>query len=307
MRRRFALGAVAVIAGASVAACSSSPSNPLGGSTGGASNGTSVVVGSANFPEDEVLAEIYSLALQAKGIKVTEKFNIGAREVYYPEVVKGAVTIIPEYNGALLADEVDPSSTATTTDEVNAALDAKLPSSVEILDSSSAQDKDSVTVTQATAQRDHLTSISDLSKYASSMVIGGPPEFQTRQEGLVGLVSLYGLHFKSFDALDESGPITFAALQNGKVQAADVFTTTPQIITDHFVSLADPKSLFAAQNVTPLVYKKGVNSTVVDTLNAISAKLTTTALTQMDEALSVQHASYQQVASGFLSAEGLPG
>jgi osmoprotectant transport system substrate-binding protein len=307
MRRRFALGAVALIAGASVAACSSSPSNPLGGSTGSASNGTSVVVGSANFPEDEVLAEIYSLALQAKGIKVTEKFNIGAREVYYPEVVKGAVTIIPEYNGALLADEVDPSSTATTTDEVNAALDAKLPSSVEILDSASAQDKDSVTVTQATAQRDHLTSISDLSKYASSMVIGGPPEFQTRQEGLLGLQSLYGLHFKSFDALDESGPITFAALQNGKVQAADVFTTTPQIITDHFVSLADPKSLFAAQNVTPLVYKKGVNSTVVDTLNAISAKLTTTALTQMDEALSVQHASYQQVASGFLSAEGLPG
>jgi osmoprotectant transport system substrate-binding protein len=307
MRRRFALGAVALIAGASVAACSSSPSNPLGGSTGSASNGTSVVVGSANFPEDEVLAEIYSLALQAKGIKVTEKFNIGAREVYYPEVVKGAVTIIPEYNGALLADEVDPSSTATTTDEVNAALDAKLPSSVEILDSASAQDKDSVTVTQATAQRDHLTSISDLSKYASSMVIGGPPEFQTRQEGLLGLQSLYGLHFKSFDALDESGPITFAALENGKVQAADVFTTTPQIITDHFVSLADPKSLFAAQNVTPLVYKKGVNSTVVDTLNAISAKLTTTALTQMDEALSVQHASYQQVASGFLSAEGLPG
>lgn len=305
MRNRVALGAIAVIAGASVAACSSSSSNPLGGSTGGSSGGTSVVVGSANFPEDEVLAEIYTLALQAKGIKVTTKFNIGAREVYYPEVVKGAVTILPEYNGALLADEVNPSSTATTTAAVNAALTAKLPSSVEILNSAPAQDKDSVTVTAATASRDHLTSISDLSKYASSMVIGGPPEFKTRQEGLLGLESLYGLHFKSFQALDESGPITFSALQSGKVQAADVFTTTPQILTDHFVVLSDPKSLFAAQNVTPLVYKKGVNSTVVNTLNAVSAKLTTNALLQMDQALTVQHASYQAVASGFLKAEGL--
>jgi osmoprotectant transport system substrate-binding protein len=307
MRTRFAVGAVAVIAGASVAACSSNSSNPLGGSTGGSASGSSVVVGSANFPEDEVLAEIYTLALQAKGIKVTTKFNIGAREVYYPEVTKGAVTIMPEYNGALLADEVDPSSTATSTQAVNAALTAKLPSSVEILDSAPAQDKDSVTVTAATAKSDHLTSISDLSRHASQMVLGGPPEFKSRQEGLLGLQSLYGLHFKSFQALDESGPITFSALQNGKVQAADVFTTTPQILTDHLVVLSDPKNLFAAQNVTPLVYKKGVNSTVVDTLNAVSAKLTTVALTEMNQALSVQHASYQSVASGFLKAEGLPG
>jgi osmoprotectant transport system substrate-binding protein len=299
MRKYVALGAVAMIAGVSVAACSSS--NPLS-----SSSSSSVVVGSANFPEDELLAEIYTLALQAKGIKVTEKFNIGAREVYYPEVVKGAVTIMPEYNGALLADEVDSSSTATSTAAVNAALTAKLPSSVEILNSAPAQDKDSVTVTEATAKQYHLTSISDLSKYASQLVIGGPPEFKTRQEGLLGLESLYGLHFKSFEALDESGPITFAALQNNKVQVADVFTTTPQIITDHFVSLSDPKNLFAAQNVTPLVYKKGVNSTVVNTLNAISAKLTTAELLAMDKALSVDHESYQSVATGFLKSEGLP-
>ncbi|HEY5396089.1 MAG TPA: glycine betaine ABC transporter substrate-binding protein, partial [Trebonia sp.] len=85
-------------AAASASTSASSGSNPLSG--GGASG--SVVVGSANFPEDELLAQIYVDALQGKGIKVTPKFNIGAREVYYPEVVKGAITIIPEYNGALL-------------------------------------------------------------------------------------------------------------------------------------------------------------------------------------------------------------
>ena len=128
--RTAAVGA-AVVACLAVAACSSSggssskPSssaNPLAPSSTG-----SVVVGSANFPENELLAQIYVDALQGKGVKVTSKFNIGAREVYYPEIEKGAITIIPEYNGALLTTSVDPTSTAASTADVNAALKAKLP------------------------------------------------------------------------------------------------------------------------------------------------------------------------------------
>jgi osmoprotectant transport system substrate-binding protein len=308
-RRRTTAAGVAAVAclAVSVAACSSSGSstasssaNPLAPKATGA-----VVVGSANFPESELLAQIYVDALQGKGVKVTPQFNIGAREVYYPEIEKGAITIIPEYNGALLTTSVDPTSTAVSTADVNAALKAKLPSSLEILNSSSAEDKDSITVTQATATKYHLTSISDLSPYAKNFVIGGPPEFPTRADGIPGLKKIYGLTFKSFSPLDESGPITIASLQSGKVQAADLFTTTPQIVTDHFVSLADPKNLFAAQNVTPLVYKSGVNSTIVSTLNAVSAALTTNALLQMNKALTVNHASYTAVASGFLSQEGL--
>ena len=308
---RTAAAGVAVLACLTAAACSSSSSSSGSGSKSSSSNPLapsatgSVVVGSANFPEDELLAQIYVDALQGKGIKVTPKFNIGAREVYYPEVVKGAITIIPEYNGALLTTSVNPKSTAASTADVNAELKAKLPSSVEILNSASAQDKDSIAVTQATATKDHLTSISDLAPYAKDFVIGGPSEFQTRADGIVGLKNIYGLTFKSFSPLDESGPITISALQSGKVQAADLFTTTPQIVTDHFVSLADPKNLFAAQNVTPLVYTKGVNATIVSTLNAVSAVLTTNALVQMNKALTIDHASYTSVASGFLSQEGL--
>jgi osmoprotectant transport system substrate-binding protein len=310
------MAAVAAIAVAAVAACSSgssttssstpssstsSSSNPL---SGGAAKG-SVVVGSANFPEDELLAEIYIKALQAKGVKVTPKLNIGAREVYYPQIQKGAITIIPDYNGALLTTVVDPGNTAATTSAVNAALTAKLPSTLEILDPAPAQDKDSVTVTQATATKYHLTSIADLAAHAKDFVIGGPPEFKTRADGLIGLKKVYGLTFKSFDPLDESGPLTLSALSSGKVQAADVFTTTPQIVSAHLVSLADPKALFAAQNVIPLVYKPAVNSTIIDTLNAVSAKLTTEALLQMDVAVITNKMDYATVASGFLKAQGL--
>jgi osmoprotectant transport system substrate-binding protein len=285
----------------SASATASSGSNPLSG--GGASD--SVVVGSANFPESELLAEVYVLALQDKGVKATAKLNIGSREVYYPQVAKGAISIFPEYNGALLQGEVDPSSTAKTTAAVDAALTAKLPSSLEVLNPAPAQDSDSITVTAATAAKYHLTTIADLKPYASGWVIGGPSEFKTRVDGLVGLKANYGLTFKSFDPLDESGPITLAALTSGKVQAADVFTTTPQIITDKLVSLTDPKFNFAAQNVIPLVYKSAATPTIISTLNAVSAKLTTAALLQMDNAVITDKDNYSTVAAGFLQTAGL--
>ncbi len=309
LHRKTAAVGLAAVACVAVAACSSSgggsksgggSSNPLAGGSS-----SSVVVGSANFPEDELLAQIYADALQGAGVKVSTKLNIGAREVYYPELTKGAISIIPEYNGALLTTSVDTKSTASSTAEVNAALKAKLPSTAEILNSSPAQDKDSITVTQANATKYHLKSISDLSSVAKSWVIGGPSEFKTRADGIVGLKNIYGLTFKSFSPLDESGPITISALKSGKVQAADIFTTTPQIVTDKFVSLADPKNMFAAQNVTPLVYKKAASAKVVSTLNAVSAKLTTEDLLQMDKQLTINHASYTTVASNFISQQGL--
>jgi len=283
------------------APASSASSNPL---SGGGSSG-SVVIGSANFPENEVLAEVYALALQAKGVKVTTKLNIGAREAYYPQIEKGTISIIPEYNGTLLSVEVDKNSTAKTTAAVDAELAAKLPSTLTVLNPADAQDSDSVTVTQATAAKYHLKSIADLKPYASQLVIGGPPEFKTRVDGLVGLKSTYGLVFKSFDPLDESGPITLAALQSGKVAAADVFTTTPQIVSDKLVSLTDPKFNFAAQNVIPLVYKPALTSTISDTLNAVSAKLTTSALLALDVKVITDKENYTTAAQDWLKSVGL--
>ncbi|HEX9043341.1 MAG TPA: ABC transporter substrate-binding protein [Trebonia sp.] len=315
------LATVSVVALAAVTACSSSSSsssssasspasstatasgnsNPLSSS---APSGT-VVVGSANFPENELLAEVYALALQAKGVKVTTKLNIGAREAYYPQIQKGAISIIPEYNGTLLSVEVDKTSTAKTTADVDAALAAGLPSTLMVLNPAAAQDSDSVTVTAATAAKYHLKTIADLAPYAKDMVLGAPPEFKTRTDGIAGLKATYGLTFKGFDPLDESGPLTLAALKSGKVQAADVFTTTPAIITDKLVSLADPKANFAAQNVIPLVYKPAATPTITSTLNAVDSHLTTAALVQMVNAVVTDKQNYSTVAAAFLQSIGM--
>ena len=174
-----------------------------------------------------------------------------------------------------------------------------------MLNPAPAEDSDGITVTQATATEDKLKSIADLAPYAKDLVIGGPSEFKTRTDGIIGLKNIYGLTFKSFDPLDESGPITLAALTGDKVQVADVFTTTPQIISDKLVTLSDPKSLFAAQNVVPLVYKKALTPTISSTLNAVSAKLTTAALLQLDVNVINNKQDYATAAQNWLNSAGL--
>jgi len=293
---------VRVIRGAAVALLALVLLPACGGSGSGSSK--TVTVGSANFPENVLLAEMYAQALEAKDVKVNRKFNIGARELIYKQISNGGLSVLPEYNGALLA-YLDKNDQSTSTEQVNAALKGKLPSTLEILDSSKAEDKDSLNVTKATADKYSLKSIADLSSSASSLVLGGPPEFKTRRQGIVGLKEVYGLDFKEFRSLDTAGPVTVAALQKGDIQVANLFTTDPAIAVNNFVVLDDPKNLFSSQNVTPLVYKSAVNDTARSALNAVSAKLDTPTLTQLMRKVAVDKQDPEKVATDWLKSAGL--
>ncbi|MBK3647713.1 MULTISPECIES: ABC transporter substrate-binding protein [Streptomyces] len=290
-----------------LAGCGSSDdksSNPL---DGGKSDGKTVVVGSNNFAESILIADIYGEALKAKGVKVTYKPNIGSRETTYGLLKNGSITVLPEYNGALLA-YLDPKATPKTVEATTAAIEAKLDSKLTLLDPSSAQDKDSVTVNKATADKYKLTSessIADLKAVAKDLTIGASPEFQTRQQGLVGLKSVYGVEFKSFKALDAGGPLTLAALKKDTVQAADIFTTDPNITKEKFVVLQDPKNLFGFENVQPLVYKSGLSSAGVSALNAVSAKLDTKTLLDLDSQVQLDNKDPLDVAKAWLKSAGL--
>src|SRR5262249_36005725 len=231
-------------------------------------------------------------------------FNIGARELIYKQISSGGLSILPEYNGALLA-YLDKTNESTSTAEVNAALKAKLPSSLEVLDSSKAEDKDSLNVTRATADKYSLKSIDDLKASASGLVIGGPPEFKTRRQGIIGLKDVYGLEFKEFRSLDTAGPVTVSSLQKGDIQVANLFTTDPAIAVNGFVTLIDPKNLFSSQNVTPLVYKSAVTDTARSRLNAVSAKLDTPTLTQLMRKVAVDKQDPEKVAKDWLKSVGL--
>ena len=140
---------------------------------------------------------------------------------------------------------------------------------------------------------------------ASKLILGAPPEFQTRVDGIAGLAKNYGVTFKSFKPLDEAGPVTIAALKNGQVDAADIFSTDPSIAANNFVVLADPKSNFAAQNILPLLNKAKATAGVTSTLNAVSAKLTTSGVTALLVQVITNKQDPDAVAKSWLTSQGL--
>jgi osmoprotectant transport system substrate-binding protein len=270
-----------------------------------APGGTTIVVGSGNFAESQILAEIYAQALTAKGVTVEKRLNIGSREAYIPGLQDGSIDLIPEYTGVLL-QYFNSGAEQTAPDDVYAALKDTLPGNLEVLDKSAAEDKDAVVVTRETATRLNLKSLEDLAPQCGQLVFGGAPEFQTRPDGIPGLQKTYNCTFKEYRSLDPGGPLTVAALKNGDVQAANLFTTQSAIPANDFVALTDPKNNFAAQNVVPLINKEKANDNVRTTLNAISAKLTTENLSALNaEADSDSKPSPETVAKNWLSQNGL--
>lgn len=278
---------------------------PAGG--GHTSSPASIAIGSANFPESALLADIYAGALKAKGVKVSTKLNIGGREVYIPALQDGSIDLVPEYTGVLLdyftKNKVRPGS--PTPAQIYTDLAGAVPSALAVLPKSPAQDVDTLAVTKATADKLHLTSMSDLAGHAKDLTIGAAPEWAGRQEGILGLKSVYGLTFKSFRRLDAGGPLTIGALKNGDIDVGNIFSTDSSLKTDHFVALTDPKHLFTAENIVPLIRKSKNNATVTATLNAVSAALTTQNLTDALARVQVGKVNPQQVAADFLKQHGL--
>lgn len=261
-----------------------------------------VIVGSADFPESQLLGTIYAGALEAQNIPVEKKLNIGSREVYIPALLDGSITLIPEYSGALLS-YLDAKNAAHSSEDVARDLAAKLPEKVKMLQISQAQDIDVLAVTQKTADKYKLKTIADLQPVASQLVLGGPAEWKTRHEGLSGLRDVYGLNFKSFKVLDVGGPLTLSAMKNNQVQVADLLSTSPAIKKDRLVVLEDTKHLFAAQNIVPIVASEALNDAVTTTLNKVSAQLTTEDLIDMNEKIA-EFVSIDDIAHQWLVKHG---
>lgn len=262
-------------------ACGGGGDDPLAAGTTSAAPSAaagSIVVGSAAFPESTLIANIYMAALQAKGVKVSSKFAIGNREAYLPGLADGSIDLIPEYTGNLL-QYYDKAYTAKNSDEVYSQLKSKVPSELTVLDQSKAQDTDSVAVTKETAAKYNLKTIADLAPVAGQLTLGGSAEWKTRpKSGVPALKSVYGVEFKNYITLDAGDKLSKNALKTGRVQATDIFSTDVDIAKNGWVVLEDPKGMFSAQNVVPLVNKAKATDTVTAALNAVSAKMTTEGL-----------------------------
>ena len=265
-----------------------------------------VVVGSANFPENVVLAEIYAQALEAKDIQTETKLNIGSREAVFPALERGEINVLPEYSGALLSYLTKAKSDAKEIGEQVTDIKANLPDGLTVLEPSAAEDKDTITCNKETVDEFGLTSIEDLAKVGDQITIGGPPEFAKREGfGIKALKRVYGAEFKKFQPLDVAGPLTVAALKDNKVQCANLFSTQSAIPANGFVTLEDPKGLVEAEAVLPLIDKDAATPQVTETLDAVSGKLTTDNLKELVKRVEVDEDDAAAVARDFLAAHDL--
>ncbi|WP_018157831.1 ABC transporter substrate-binding protein [Demetria terragena] len=262
-----------------------------------------IKVGSADFPESGLIAEIYAGALKAKGIDATTTDPIGAREAYLQALQDGSVQVVPEYTNSLL-NYLDPKAKVKGAEEIHAALQTTVPCSQLVLQKSAAEDSNALVVSQPTAKKWNLKTVSDLAKRANEVSIAASPEFRTRQQGLVGLKSVYNLEPKSFRAIGNAATLA-ASLKNGQVTAANIYSTDPSITTNKFVVLKDDKQLFGSDNVVPLVARSSATPQVQTTLNAVSAKLTTPELARMLKEVVVDKKSPAKVAEAWLSKNAL--
>jgi osmoprotectant transport system substrate-binding protein len=304
--RRIRLG------GAAVATCLALLLAACGGGDDALEGGTqpneqsSVTVGSTNFSEQLILAEMYAAVLKKAGVNVDTRLNLGAREVVFPALEKGEIDLLPEYNGSALSF-LNPDATQTTADEVNTALAPLLDGKgLVALEPSPAEDKDGFAVTKETADKYGLAKISDLKGKAGQLVIGGPPELKTRPSGIPGLKKVYGIEdFKEFKALDAGGPLTTSALNKGDIDVGRVFTTQGAIAENGWVLLEEDKPLEPAQNIVPIGRKDAMTDQVTQALNALAPKITTEELTKLNKLVDVDKQDPEKVANDWLTQQGL--
>ena len=266
-----------------------------------------IVIGTKNFPEEFVLGQLYKQALEAKGFDVSYKENIGSTELIQTSLTSGKINFYPEYTGVVVQvvfhRKFSP-KTAAATFKLAKKLEAK--KGFTLLNRTPFYDSDVVAVTNATAKKYGLHTIGDLRK-VGSFKLGGFPECQTRNTCFAGYTKQYGLKNASF--LPLAGISAYAALDSGKILAADVFSTDPPLGThSKYTVLRDPKHVTGFQNVAPIVKTtivKSAGGTFTTTVNAVSSKLTLPAIVAMNKAVIVGKQSPASVAKQFLQANGL--
>lgn len=301
-RRAFLLLSAAVpLVGCGV---NQDPLSPSASPTAGGGGGGAIVVGSANFTESMVLAELYAQAMAAKGVNASTRPGIGSREVYLRALRDGSIQAVPEYSGNLL-QYLDDSNPASKPEDIERALAERVGPDLAVLNAAEAANQDVYCVTKAYADQYQLASLADLPKVAAEAVLGGPAELKDRPYGPPGLEAIYRAKFKEFRTYD-SLAIKVTDLTGGTIQVATFFTTDSAIADNNLVMLSDPELMILPQQVIPLVRAEVKSNTeAVGAIDAVQGVLTTADLTAINKRVDTDRLSPAQAATEWLEAKSL--
>ncbi|MDX5629387.1 MULTISPECIES: glycine betaine ABC transporter substrate-binding protein [unclassified Brenneria] len=265
------------------------------------------IVGSKNFTEQYILAEIYASALEQAGIPVQRKINLGGTLIAHAALLKGDIDMYPEYTGTALsavvkgelssdADNVYQQVKSTYAEKYQLAwlAPAKLNNGYALL------------VSKATAEKYQLKTLSDLAKAAPQLTIGAGAEFGDRQDGLKGLEQVYGIKFKSFRQFAKVG-LRYDALAAGQIDVANGFATDWQIAEGQYVPLTDDRHLFPPYFVAPVVREQALKAQpqAEAVLNKVSALLDNATMQRLNAAVEKDKEEPADVAQAFLREKGI--
>lgn len=307
-KKRFLGGAAATLATA-LAVPAALAIGPATTASASSKAKPTIVIGSTNFEEQAIVANLYAGVLKKAGYPVTVEPALGTRAVVVPALEKGQIGLEPDYAGSLL-DYLSGGKVVAAGNDITTAVaadKAKLKQyGATVLNPAPAIDTNVFAVTQATAKKYHLTTLSSLKPVASKLTLGGPPECPTNAACEAGLKSVYGLNFGGFKSLDEAGPLSVAALKNGEVQVVELFSSDGNVVSNNFVALTDDKHLEPADHIIPVIRTSVDQPGVAKALNQLSAKLTTDQISKLNLlATGPQKEQPAAIAQTWLKQQGL--
>ncbi|MEX2325080.1 MAG: ABC transporter substrate-binding protein [Nitriliruptoraceae bacterium] len=270
MVSRIRLFAVAALAALMVSACAGD-------------DGSDITISSFNFPESEILGEIYAQALEAEGYAVSRSLNLGARELIYPELEAGNIDFLAEYLGSALVVGFGQQPPADVATGHAALVDAFAAEGVTALQPAPAENNQAFVVRSDTASASGWATLADLAD-AGPLTFAGPPECEGRDTCYQGLVDTYGLGNITFEPIQEAAA-RLAALDAGDVDMILLFSTDAPLASEDYLVLVDDSGMLPPENITPVIRTAAIDThgdDVVALLNRVTQALTTDGLQQMN-------------------------
>jgi osmoprotectant transport system substrate-binding protein len=272
-----------------------------------------LTIGSKNFPEQEILGEIYAQALTAAGYNVKSALNLGSETVAHKAVKTGAISGYPEYASTALTSffglepEEVPSDATEAWEKANEEFEKEGLVAFEPTPFASAN---AVGTLKTTAEKYGLKTVSDLEGVSEKLSLYGSPECRERIDCLAGLEKLYGLHFKSFTPVDIS--LRYKVLENDQADLSILFTTDPQLSAESgkFVILEDDKHVFPAGNVIFVTKKSTAEAAGPDyekTILQVQEGLTLKVMQELDARVELEKETPKAAAAAYLESAGYVG
>ncbi len=308
--------AVTLFAGALAGCGSSDSSDSAAGSSAAESTASStsaeaaeakdvtIRVGSKDFTENEVVAELYALALEDAGYTVERVFDISS-SVIHQSIISNEIDLYPEYTGTGLISILGEEP-LTDADEVYETVKAAYAEQFQItwLDYAEANDGQGIFVSKKISDELGITTISDLQEHASEIRFASQGEFDEREDGIPGLEKVYGsFDWKSSKVYDNG--LKYSVVENDEADASPAYTTEGQLSqTDKFVLLEDDKHVWPPYNLAPIVRDEvlDANADIAEILNAVSATLDTATVTQLNAKVDVDKEDYEDVAAEYFAS-----